>query len=150
MIKVHPYEEVAYDLYALENSISMAGAGLVGHLPEPVDEGGFLTLVKSAFSIPVVKHSPFSGRSIHKIALCGGSGGSFMQAAIRSGADAFLTADLKYHSFFETDGKLMLVDAGHYETEQFVPEILYEVLSEKFPKFAVHLSAINSNPVNYY
>ncbi len=150
MIEVHPYEEVAYDLYPLENRFTMAGTGLCGHLPEPIDEGGFLSLVKSAFKIPMLKHSPLTGKRIHKIALCGGSGGSLLQAAIRCGADAFVTADLKYHSFFETEGKLLLVDAGHFETEQFVPEILYEVLSEKLPKFAVHLSAINSNPVNYY
>ncbi len=149
LFDTHPYEEVAYDIYQLENSAGLAGAGMIGTLPSPVDEQAFLSKVKNTFNCGVIRHSGFLNRPVRKIAVCGGSGSFLISTAISAGADVFLTADIKYHQFFEADGKLLLADIGHYESEQFTIEIFYEILTKKLPNFAVHFSSINTNCVNY-
>jgi len=149
LFDTHPYEEVAYDIYQLENSAGLAGAGMIGILPSPVDEQTFLSKVKNIFNCGVIRHSGFLNKPVRKIAVCGGSGSFLISTAISAGADVFLTADIKYHQFFEVDGKLLLADIGHYESEQFTIEIFYEILTKKLPNFAVHFSSINTNCVNY-
>jgi dinuclear metal center YbgI/SA1388 family protein len=146
----HPYEEVAYDLYSLENSNIELGLGCVGRLHDPVPEEDFLRAVSETFDARGIRHSKLTGRPVSKIALCGGSGASLIGNAISSGADVYLTADLKYHDFFRAENKILLVDAGHFETEKFSREILKELIIKKFPKFAVRFSETNTNPINYF
>jgi dinuclear metal center YbgI/SA1388 family protein len=146
----HPYEEVAYDVYALENTFERIGFGLVGTLPEPLDEGGFLTLVKKTMGTPVLRHSGFSGHPVSRVALCGGSGSFLLNQAVTAGADAFVTSDLKYHQFFDARDRLLLVDAGHYETEQFTKELLLDIIHKKNINFALLISEVNTNPIGYF
>jgi len=146
----HPYEEVAYDIYSLENDYQHVGSGMIGELEQEMDEQGFLNHVKKGLKAGVLKHTKTRGKMIHKVAICGGSGKFLLKRAISAGADAYITADFKYHEFFEPEGRILLVDAGHYETEQYTPELFYDIIRKKFSTFALHLSKINTNPVNYY
>ena len=150
LFKVHPYDEVAYDVYPLENEYDRAGMGVIGELEAGMDETAFLDLLKENFGVPVIRHTRLSGGSVQKVALCGGSGSNLLGRAIASGADAFVTGDVRYHPFFEADGKILMADIGHFESEQFTTEIFYDLLLEKFSNFAVHLTEVNTNPVNYY
>jgi dinuclear metal center YbgI/SA1388 family protein len=150
MISAHPYEEVAYDIYPLDNVYDSVGAGMLGTLENSLSEVGFMDLVMDVFGTPSLKHSPFTGKMVQNIAVCGGSGAFLLPAAMRAKADAFLTADVKYHDFFETENNLLLVDAGHYETEQFTKELIADILRKKIPNFAVLFSEVNTNAVGYY
>jgi dinuclear metal center YbgI/SA1388 family protein len=150
LLEAHPYEEVAYDLYTLENSNAGIGLGCVGNLPEPISEDNFLQLVHSAFDARGIRYSRLTGKKVKRVALCGGSGASLLNTAVNCGADAFVTADIKYHDFFKTEKKLLLLDAGHFETEKFSREILIDLIIKKFPKFAVRFSETNTNPINYF
>ncbi|MFZ4521000.1 MAG: Nif3-like dinuclear metal center hexameric protein [Bacteroidales bacterium] len=149
MLAAHPYEEVAYDLIPLNNELKDAGAGLIGELDETSDEAAFLRLVKKNLDIPVVRHTPFLLKPLKRVALCTGSGSFLIREAISAKADIFLTADLKYHDFFDMENKILLADIGHYESEQGVKEWLYAALTEKFPNFAFLISEVNTNPVHY-
>jgi dinuclear metal center YbgI/SA1388 family protein len=146
----HPYEEVAYDIYQLDNVYERVGAGITGMLPDELDENAFLHFVKSKINIHCIRHSAFIGNKIKKIAICGGSGSDLIHEAMASGSQVFLTADLKYHDFSESDGKILLADIGHYESEQFTKELLHSVLCEKFPNFAFLITDHNTNNVNYF
>ncbi len=150
LLAAHPYEEAAYDIYALQNKHPQAGSGMVGELEKEMTETDFLNLVKKTLKAGSIKHTKKLQKPIKKVALCGGSGRFLLKNAIRSGADAYITADFKYHEFFDADGQLLLIDPGHFETEQFTPEIFYDIIQKKFPKFAIHLSKVNTNPVNYF
>lgn len=150
MLKAHPYEEVAYDIISLDNTTGLIGSGLVGEFPEPMTETAFLSLVQQTFGLKTLRHTPFLGKSIQKIALCGGAGSFLTKTAIASGADAYITGDVKYHEFFDADGRLLLADIGHYESEQFTIDLLFDVLQEKFPTFAVLKTGVNTNPVLYF
>jgi dinuclear metal center YbgI/SA1388 family protein len=150
LLDSHPYEEVAYDLYALENNNIKTGLGCVGLLDKPVSENDFIELISVVFDAKGIRHSALTGKTVRKVALCGGSGASLINNAIHSGADIFLTADIKYHDFFRAENKILLVDAGHFETEKFSGEILKDLIIKKFPKFAVRFSETNTNPINYF
>jgi dinuclear metal center YbgI/SA1388 family protein len=150
LIASHPYEEVAYDIYPLENTYQKAGMGMTGELPEPVDEKEFLGTLKAVFGSGCIKHTRLSGKKIKKIAVCGGAGSFLLGKAISAGADVFVSADFKYHQFFDAEGKIVIADIGHFESEQFTKELFYELLTEKFPKFAVRFSEVNTNPVFYF
>lgn len=150
LLGAHPYEEVAYDVYSLLNTDPATGIGMTGVLEQPVPEGKFLDLLKKVFSVPVIRHSPMLGRQVKKVAVCGGSGSFLIRDAIKSGSDAFVTADIKYHQFFDADGRIMLADIGHFESERYTTEIIYESVSEKFPNFALHFSEVKTNPINYH
>lgn len=149
MLSVHPYEEPAYDIIRLENEITNAGSGAFGELKEPLNKTEFLTLVSAIFSAKGIRYSDYSGKKISKVALCGGAGSFLLREAIASGAEAFVTADIKYHGFFEADRKILLADIGHYESEKSATEILYDLIIKKFPTFALRFSEINTNPINY-
>jgi dinuclear metal center YbgI/SA1388 family protein len=150
LLKNHPYEEVAYDIYPLTNASGFAGSGMVGELKSAMTEVRFLEKVKHLLGIPCLRHSESGGKKISRVAVCTGSGAFLIPEAIKSGANAFLTADLKYHEFFDADAQLLLVDIGHYESERFAKELIYDILIEKFPNFAILISKINTNPVHYY
>jgi dinuclear metal center YbgI/SA1388 family protein len=147
--KAHPYEEVAYELLPLDNANQTLGAGLIGELVEPVEEAVFLAQLANRFGARQVRHSPLLGRPIRRVALCGGAGSFLIPNALSAGSDLFITADLKYHDFFLADGRMILVDIGHFESEQFTIELLADHLAEKFHNFAVLKTSINTNPVNY-
>lgn len=149
LINAHPYEEVAYDIYALENKNTDAGLGCVGEFQDPMNEKDFLELVSLVFDAKGVRYSKPTGKPVRKVALCGGSGASLVNDAMTAGADAFITADIKYHVFFDTENRILLVDAGHFESEKFSTEILKDLINKKFPKFAVRFSETNTNPINY-
>ncbi len=147
--QVHPYEEIAWDSYSLTNNMINAGSGMTAYFSSPVSEPAFIRLLKEKLNTPSVRCSPFTGREIKKVAVCGGSGNFLIHDAIRSGADAFVTGELKYHDYFLAEGRILLIEAGHYETEQFTKELLYQIVKEKFPTFALQISTISTNPVNY-
>jgi dinuclear metal center YbgI/SA1388 family protein len=146
----HPYEEVAYDLYILENQNVNVGLGCIGLLNKPVSQNEFLKVVSSVFGAEGIRYSKTTDKPVEKVALCGGSGSSFLKNAISGGADAFITADVKYHDFFNTENRILLLDIGHFESEKFSVEILKDLIIKKFPKFAVRFSETNTNPINYF
>jgi dinuclear metal center YbgI/SA1388 family protein len=150
MLDSHPYEEVAYDIYPLANLYNQAGSGMVGELQDPLGEMVFLKRLKKIFRAGIIRHSPLPGKEIKKVAVCGGSGIQFLDQAINSGAGIYITADIKYHQFFDADGRIIIADIGHYESEQFTTELFHELILKKFPTFAVHFSEVYTNPVNYY
>lgn len=149
LLETHPYEEVAYDLYLLENEFYGAGLGCTGDLPAQLAEMDFLKQLNQVFTARGVRYSGLTGKKIKKVALCGGAGISLLTDAIRSGADAYVTSDIKYHDFFSPEKKILLVDIGHYESEKFSREILYDLIIKKIPTFAVRFSETNTNPINY-
>ena len=146
----HPYEEVAYDVYQLENSYQNVGSGMVGELPNSISEKEFLEQLKSIFKVKLIKHTALTNKNIKKVALCGGSGSFLLKNAINSKSDIYISSDFKYHEFFEAENQILVADIGHYESEQFTPEIFYEIISNKFPTFASYLTETNTNPVNYF
>jgi hypothetical protein len=146
----HPYEEVAYDVVDLVNTHPGIGSGLVGELPEAMPEAAFLKLLKQAFDLPLIRHTALPGRPVRKIALCGGAGSFLVSKALGVGADVYITGDMKYHEFFDANGRLIIADIGHFESEQFTIDLLAGVLQEKFPTFAVLKTALKTNPVHYF
>ena len=149
LLENHPYEEVAYDVYTLENENVEIGLGCVGSFVDEISEVALLEILSVLFNSKGVRFSKPLGRQVKKIAVCGGSGAGIISSAIASGADVFITSDIKYHNFFDADNKILLVDIGHFESEKFSGEILYDLLIKKFPKFAVRFSEKNTNPINY-
>jgi dinuclear metal center YbgI/SA1388 family protein len=145
----HPYEEVAYDLVPLQNPDRATGSGMIGELDTDWDEQEFLRKVGVIFGLSLIRHTPLRGKPIRKVALCGGAGSFLISKALRSGADVFITSDVKYHEFFEADGRLVIADIGHFESEQFTVNLLFDLLQEKFPNFAVLKSGVETNPVQY-
>ncbi|MBC7722404.1 MAG: Nif3-like dinuclear metal center hexameric protein [Pedobacter sp.] len=147
---VHPYEEVAYDIVNLNNTLLSTGSGLVGELPEPIDEIEFLQKIKAAFGLKVIKHTALLGKQVKKVAVCGGAGSFLISNAKAAGADFYITSDVKYHEFFDAENKLVVADIGHWESEQFTPDLLISLLQAKFPTFAVLKSGVDTNPVKYF
>ncbi len=150
LIQSHPYEEVAYDIYPLENQFDQAGMGMIGMLPTPLPEKEFLNLLKKTFSANCIKHTALRGEPVRKVAVAGGAGSFLLSKAIAAKADFFVSGDFKYHQFFDAEGKMVIADIGHFESEQFTKELFYELLTKKFPKFAVQFSEVNTNPVHYF
>jgi dinuclear metal center YbgI/SA1388 family protein len=151
MKRVHPYEEVAHDVIMLDNTHPSAGSGGVGTFAEPMDWDAFVTMVKSAFGAPMVRHTAPPKGSIKTVALCGGTGSFLLPDAIRSGADVFLSSDFKYHEFFGAEGRITIADIGHAEAEGGISQWLVDQLAEfqlGFPNFAVLLSKVRTNPIH--
>jgi dinuclear metal center YbgI/SA1388 family protein len=149
LIEAHPYEEVAYDIYPLANQFEKAGSGIIGELKEEVSEIKFLEKVKKTFNAKCIRYTKLLHKPVKKIAVCGGSGSFLLNEAIKQKADVFISADFKYHQFFDAEDKIIIADIGHFESEQVTKELFYELLNKKFPKFAVYLTEVNSNPINY-
>ncbi len=146
----HPYEEVAYDIYPLENNFEKFGSGLTGEFPNEIEEKKFLELIKQKFEVKALKHSEFSGKKIKKVAICSGAGYFLTDYAISSGADAFISSEFKYNHYIEVQNKILIVDSGHYETEVFIKNLFYEIITKKFTNFAVEFSEKFKNPVFYF
>jgi dinuclear metal center YbgI/SA1388 family protein len=149
LFKVHSYEEVAYEIVTLENKNQEIGMGMIGELPTPVDESSFLKDLKLKMKTSAIRHSQLLNKPIQKIAVLGGSGSFAISAAKAENADIFITADLKYHDFFQAENSILLADIGHYESEQFTKSLLVAYLTKKIPNFAIILSQKNTNPVKY-
>ncbi len=149
LLNSHPYEEVAYDIYNLENDNVDFGLGCTGELAEAISENDFLEKVRDTFGSGGVRYSKLTGNPVKNIAVCGGAGASLLRDAISSGVDAYVTGDIKYHNYFDAESKILLVDAGHYESEKFSAEIIFDLIIKKFPKFAVRFSKTDTNPINY-
>lgn len=145
----HPYEEVAYELFATQNTDQEIGSGMVGELPAELSTTAFLQHLKSAMQLKVVKYTSCD-KPIKKVALCGGSGQFLLNTAKRSGADVYVSADFKYHEYFDAENDLMICDIGHYESEKYTIDLLFDILREKFSTFAVLKTEVNTNPVNYF
>ena len=149
MIEEHPYEEVAYDVYELQNYYQNIGSGVVGELKTEEEEMAFMKRLKNDLNTECIRHTNLLGKKIRKVALCGGSGSFLLNDAIAAKADVFITGDFKYHQFFDADNKIVIADVGHYESEQYTNELIYDILIKKIPNFAIRLSKENTNPVNY-
>ena len=150
MNKAHPYEEVAHRIISLENENQYVGLGRFGELENEMEEKDFLHFIKEKFNLKMIRHSNFNSKKIKRVGVLGGSGASGITAAISKKCDAYLTGDIKYHDFFQSESKMLICDIGHFESEQFVTAQLFEILSEIFPKFAVSKSVEKTNPVNYF
>jgi len=149
LLAAHPYEEPAYDIYALENSYDRVGAGMVADLETATPELDFLKQVKDGFRAGAIKYTTPLERQVKRVAVCGGSGSFLLPAAIGAGADVFISADFKYHQYFDADGRIVIADIGHYESEKFTHEIFYGLLSSKIPEIELYLSASNTNPIHF-
>ena len=149
LFNAHPYEEVAYEVETLENLNQQRGIGMIGDLPKSLSQKDFLDLLKIKFHTPCIRHSVLTSNKINRVAVLGGSGSFAIKKAKSLHADAFVTADLKYHDFFQSEGELLLADIGHFESEQFTKQLLYDYLKEKIPNFATVLAETNTNPVQY-
>jgi dinuclear metal center YbgI/SA1388 family protein len=145
----HPYEEVAYDVVSLSNNVDSVGSGLIGDTESEMEEMEFLHLLKERFRLQVLRHTTLTGTKVNRVAVCGGSGSFLIQKALAAEADIFVTSDVKYHEFFDANGKMVIADIGHYESEQFTINLLFDLLQEKFPNFAVLKSGSKTNPVQY-
>lgn len=149
IIKNHPYEEVAYDIYPLLNYSKNVGAGMIGTLNEPMDAKDFLEKIKKVLGTGCIRHTEIENKKVQKIAVCGGSGSFLIKDAISCNADIYITGDIKYHDFFIPEERMILADVGHFESEQFIKELIYTLLKKKFTTFALFISETNTNPVNY-
>ena len=145
----HPYEEVAYEIYPTLNMDQEIGSGLIGDLANEMDTSQFLTYIKKAMGLEVIRYTSYS-KKIKKVALCGGSGQFLLQHALKSNADVFITGDFKYHQFFDAENQLMICDIGHYESEKFTIDLLYDILTKKFSNFAVLKTEGDTNPIKYF
>ncbi len=150
LFSAHPYEEVAYELISLDNENQEIGAGMIGELPEAMNEPNFLKFVKDTMHTSCIRHTDLLNKEIKRVAVCGGSGSFLLKAAMANGADAFITADFKYHQFFDAEGKILIADVGHFESERFTIDLLHDAIHEKFRNFALLKTLINTNPVNYF
>lgn len=142
--EVHPYEEPAYAFTPMLNTLRTAGLGVYGILGQPLTPAGVVDAVKRALGIPAARCSGYVANAdvaMRRVAVCGGAGGEFIPAAIAAGAQAYVTADIRYHDFQEYGDRILLIDAGHYETEAPIKNVISRVISRKFPNFAVHISA---------
>jgi dinuclear metal center YbgI/SA1388 family protein len=147
--KAHPYEEVAYYLTRLENENQEVGSGMIGELETPLEPIDFLRRLKTDMTLNTIRHTRLLDKKVKKVAICGGSGSFLLRQAISAGADFLVTADFKYHEFFDSDGKITIADIGHYESEVYTKELIVEILKEKFPTFAVNFSTTDTNPIRY-
>lgn len=150
LFEIHPYEEPAFDIVPLDNKWSNVGAGMIGELPTEMKATEFLQHLKKVFDLKTIRYTPSIQRqTIKKVAFCGGAGSEFLTDAIRQNADAYVSGDFKYHQFFEGENTILIADIGHFESEQFTKEVFKEIISKKIPNFAVRISEINTNPINY-
>lgn len=149
LLSAHPYEEVAYDIFPIANPHNTLGSGIIGTLENEVDAMVFLKELKEKLNADQIRHTHSTDKKIKTVALCGGSGAFLISQAMANKADIYISGDIKYHEFFDSEDKMIIADVGHYESEQFTKELLISYISKKFPTFALLKSAINTNPVNY-
>ena len=149
LFKSHAYEEVAYEIYELQNQHQNIGLGMIGELETPMEAEACLHFAKEKMQCGGIRHSDFTGKKIKKVAVLGGAGSFAIKNAIQAGVDAFLTADLKYHQYYEAENQLLLADIGHFESERYTKNYIVDFLRKKILNFAIILSEENTNPVKY-
>ena len=149
MKSTHPYEEVAHGIWPLQQIHAGVGSGMLGELPQSMEEGAFLDAVKSSLGCAAIRHTKLLGKPVRKVAVCGGSGGFLLLDAVRAGADVLVTSDFKYHEFFDADDRIVIADVGHYESEWQTTDLIVNRINKYFPNFAVHLATANPNPIHY-
>jgi dinuclear metal center YbgI/SA1388 family protein len=145
----HPYEEIAYELFPIENKWQNVGSGMVGDLEKPVPLMEFLNQLKTNMKTAVIRYTPIEGKIVSRVAVCGGAGSFLLKDAISAGADVFVSGDFKYHQFFDGEGKIVIADIGHFESEQFTIDLLSDFLKQKFPTFAIRQTGLITNPITY-
>lgn len=150
MNRAHPYEEVAHYISSIENTNQNVGAGMIGELPNSKTPKEFLSYLKSQMSLNTIRYTSFEGEHIKKVAICGGAGSFLLNNAKANAADVFVTGDFKYHEFFDGEGKIMIADIGHYESEVFTKELIDGFMRENFANIATYLSEVDTNPVKYF
>ena len=150
MWEIHPYEEVAHDIIPLKNNTADIGSGMYGLLEKGMSEIEFLKKIKADFNLKTFRHTQLLGKEIKKVAVCGGSGSFLLNQSKHIKADVFITSDFKYHEFFDAENEILILDIGHWESEQYTSDLICEILNEKFSNFAIHLTEVNTNPVNYF
>ena len=146
---IHPYEEVAYSVLSLNNKNENVGSGMIGEISKPLNEMEFLKNLKIKLKTDCIRYTSLLNSKIKKVAICGGAGCFLLSAAKQSGADIFITSDFKYHEFFDAENRILIADIGHYESEQYTMDLIADFLRKNFPKFAIRLSKVNTNPINY-
>jgi dinuclear metal center YbgI/SA1388 family protein len=149
VLSVHPYEEVAYDIYAMSNKNQQIGSGMLGELKKALQYKDFLHSLKLSMNTACVRYTKLNKEVVKRVAVCGGAGSFLLKEAMQAEADVLVTSDFKYHQFFDGEGKIGIADIGHYESEQFTKDLIADFLSENFSTFAVRLSEVNTNPVHY-
>lgn len=149
LFKNHVYEEVAYEVYQTENTHQNIGLGMIGEVENHIMDIDFLQIVKNKLDCGGIRHSKLLNKPIKKVAVLGGSGAFAISQAKLAGADIFLTADLKYHNFYESENQMIIADIGHFESERYTKNYIYDFLTKKITNFAIVLSEINTNPVKY-
>ena len=150
LFKTHPYEEVAYEITTLDNPNQKIGMGMIGSLKNAMEEEDFMDFLKDKMNAQIVRHSRLLNKKVRKVAVLGGSGAFAISAAVRQKADVFITSDIKYHQFYEAENQMVLMDIGHFETEQFTKNLLADFLTKKIPNFAIALSESITNPIKYF
>ena len=150
LVEHHPYEEVAYDIFTMDNVHYGVGAGILGELAQPLSVQELLKQVKDIFKLKVIRHTTVLQKPVKRVAVCGGAGSFLIGAARRAKADVYITSDVKYHEFFDAEDQLVIMDIGHYESEQFTIDLIYDLLVSKFPTFALLKTSVNTNPVQYF
>lgn len=150
LYQAHPATHPVYDIVTIENTNTWVGSGMVGNLKKSMTIKAFLQHLKQSMDISCIKHTASLGNKIKRVALCGGAGGFLLKNAMAQKADIFITADYKYHEFFDADGRIIIADIGHYESEQYTIELLDEIITKKFRNFATHCTKVNTNPVQYF
>ena len=150
LLAAHPYEEVPFDVVSLDNTNQDVGAGLIGELKDELAPRTFMKKLKSAMKCGTIRHTQLLKGKVKKVAVCGGAGSFLLKDAIHQNADIYITGDFKYHEFFDAENRIVIADIGHYESEAFTKELICEIINKKFPKFALRLSEVNTNPVKYY
>ena len=149
MQSIHPYEEVSHQIFILENKHQLVGSGIIGELKSAIASELFLKQLKDVMRTDCIKHTTIVNETIERVAVCGGSGSFLLEKAKQEGADIYISADFKYHEFFDAEKEIIIADIGHYESEQFTKDLIYDLLSKNFTKFAVRLSKVNTNPIKY-
>jgi dinuclear metal center YbgI/SA1388 family protein len=149
LFKNHPYEEVAYEVISLDNQNQTIGSGMIGELEQPISEIEFLKYIKEKMNVKIIRHTALLNKTIKRVAWCGGSGSFLLNEAIGQNADIFISGDFSYHKFFDADNQILIADIGHFESEQFTSEIFLDIITKKFPNFAVQITENNTNPINY-
>lgn len=150
LINAHPYEVPAYEFIAIENELKLTGSGVVGRLSTIVKLSQLISQIKEAFNSPIVRcNTAEVEQEVSKIAMCGGSGSFLIRNAIAKGVQVYITSDVKYHDFVDYKNDIIIVDIGHFESEQCTKNIFYREIQEKFPNFALYYSDIEKNPINY-
>ncbi len=145
----HPAKKVPYEISSVENSNALVGSGIIGELPKPVYEIPFLRKVARVMNTPCIRYTRLRHKKVRRIAVCGGAGSFLLPAAMGQKADIYITADYKYHEFFDADDKIVIADIGHYESEQYTIDLLFELISQKFSNFAAYCTEVDTNPIHY-